>query len=306
MRILMVGAGAVGGYYGGRMLEAGLDVTFLVRPRRQGQLAAAGLVITSPTGDLRCPVPTVLAEAIDRPWDLVILSCKEYDLDGAIAAMRPAVGPATLVLPLLNGMRHLERLDLTFGGERVLGGFCALAVTLDGEGVVRHLSNFHHFVVGARQSGQQTAVEALAALLGPVKAQCRASSDIIQEMWEKWVFLASTAAATCLLRGSIGDIIAGGGGDTMLALLAEAQAVAGSAGHAARPTVLANTTKMLTDGDSTMTASMLRDLEGGGPVEADHVIGDLIRRGTAAGLAMPLFSLAYLHLKTYEARRARG
>ena len=137
MRILFVGAGAVGGYFGGRMLEAGLDVTFLVRPRRQAQLAANGLVIKSQTGDVTVAAPTVLAEGVGKPWDLVVLSCKEYDLDGAIAAARPAVGPHTLVLPLLNGMGHLERLDLAFGPERVLGGLCSIAATLDGDGT-RH------------------------------------------------------------------------------------------------------------------------------------------------------------------------
>ena len=305
MRILFVGAGAVGGYFGGRMLEAGLDVTFLVRPRRHGQLAANGLVIKSQLGDVQLAAPSVQADSIGTPWDLVVLSCKEFDLDGAIAAARPAVGPQTLVLPLLNGMGHLDRLDQAFGSERVLGGLCSIAATMDADGTVRHLNDFHHFVFGARSPGQQAAIDGLAGLLAPVRAQCRASADIIQEMWEKWVFLATLAAATCLFRGSVGDIVTAGGRETILALLDEVQSVAAAAGHAARPEVMERTRAMLTNAGSTLTASMLRDVEAGGAIEADHVIGDLLRRGGVAGLSLPMISLATLHLKTYDVRRIR-
>ena len=112
MKILVVGAGAVGGYFGGRLLEVGREVTFLVRPRRAAQLAKSGLVIKSPAGDVTVSAPkTVAAAALNQAFDLVLLSCKAYDLEGAIAAFAPAIGPGTLILPLLNGLRHLDRLD---------------------------------------------------------------------------------------------------------------------------------------------------------------------------------------------------
>src|SRR5438034_10175659 len=132
MRILVVGAGAIGGYFGGRMLQAGRNITFLVRPRRAKELASAGLVIKSPNGDvtLRNP-PTVQADAIRETFDVVLLSCKAFDLDDAIKSFAPAVGPQTAIIPLLNGMRHLDVLDEKFGKDRVLGGLCGIAVTLD-------------------------------------------------------------------------------------------------------------------------------------------------------------------------------
>jgi 2-dehydropantoate 2-reductase len=116
MRVLVVGAGAIGGYFGGRLLEAGRDVTFLVRPRRAAELAQTGLVIRSKLGDMNLPAPpTVTSDTLRQAFDLVILSCKAYDLDDAMTSFAPAVGPETVILPLLNGMRHLDALEARFG-----------------------------------------------------------------------------------------------------------------------------------------------------------------------------------------------
>src|SRR5260370_19641506 len=132
MRILVVGAGAIGGYFGVGLLAAGRDVTFLVRPRRAAELADAGLVIKSPLGDVTLKNPAaVQADRLTEKFDVVLLSCKAFDLDDAIASFAPAVGPQTAIIPLLNGMRHLDVLDSKFGSECVLGGQCAIAVMLD-------------------------------------------------------------------------------------------------------------------------------------------------------------------------------
>jgi 2-dehydropantoate 2-reductase len=305
MRVLIVGAGAIGGYFGGRLLEAGCDVTFLVRARRAAQLAADGLVIKSPQGDVQLPAPTVLAEAITAPWDLIILSCKAYDLANAMDSLAPAVGPKTMILPMLNGMRHLETLEERFGAEHVLGGLCVIAATLDEQGVIRHLNDLHVLVFGERDGKDSARIKAVAEMLAPAKMQWRSSPQIIQEMWEKWVFLSTLAASTCLLRASVGDIVMAGGVDTLTGLLAEAQSIAEAAGYGSRPEVLDKARAQLTAAGSSLAASMLRDVEKGGPVEVDHVLGDLMRRGQASGLGIPLLKLAHLHLKAYEVRRQR-
>ena len=155
MRFLVVGAGATGGYFGGRLLEAGRDVTFLVRPARAERLAAAGLTITSPAGNVTLPSPpTVLAADLRTPFDVVILSCKAYDLDGAIESFAPAVGPDTAVVPLLNGMRHLDALDARFGADRVLGGSCFISAKLDEGGRIAHVSDIHRLTFGERAGGR--------------------------------------------------------------------------------------------------------------------------------------------------------
>lgn len=308
MRTLVVGAGATGGYYGARLAEAGADVTFLVRPARAERLAAEGLRVMSPRGDLHLPQPkTVGAATLSEagPFDLVILSCKAYDLASAIEDFAPAVGEGTAILPLLNGMAHLDALDARFGAARVLGGSCAIAATLTPEGAIRHMSDLCSITYGERDGGASARIAAVDALMrnGAV-IQPRLSDAIIQEMWEKWVFLATLAGATTLTRAAVGDIVAAPGGEAFIvALHDECTAIAAAAGYAPREKVAAGARAQLTMAGSTFTASMLRDIENHGRIEADHVIGDLIaRRGR---LATPELDHVYTALKAYEARRTR-
>ena len=190
MRILVVGAGAIGGYFGGRMLQAGRDVTFLVRPKRAAELASAGLVIKSPNGDvtLKNP-PTVQADKLTEKFDVVLLSCKAFDLDDAIKSFAPAVGPQTSIIPLLNGMRHLDVLDEKFGRERVLGGLCAIAVTLNEQREVVQLKPMQSLNFGERDGKLSERVRAIAEVFASGITGSVASENIVQEMWEKWVFL---------------------------------------------------------------------------------------------------------------------
>lgn len=305
MDVLIVGAGAVGGYFGGRLMEAGRRVVFLVRPKRRAQLEATGLALKSPFGDYQAPARTLLSAEIDRPAELIILSCKAYDLDGAMDSFAPAVGPDTAILPLLNGLGHLDRLKERFGADRVLGGLCSLAVTLDAEGRVIHMSPMHNLAFGELAGGSSPRADSIAQLMQGANFAWTASDRILQEMWEKWVFLATLAGVTCLMRAAIGDIVAADGLDAITGLLAEAQSVANAAGHAARPEVLDKYRLLLVAPGSTLAASMLRDVEKGGPAEGDHVLGDLLARGRTAGLELPLLTLATTHLKAFAARRLR-
>jgi 2-dehydropantoate 2-reductase len=301
MRILVVGAGAVGGYFGGRLLEAGCNITFLVRPKRAAQLAENGLVIKSRFGNvtLKAP-PTVQASELHRDFDLIVLSCKAYDLDAAIDSFAPAIGPGTAILPLLNGMRHLDLLDERFGAARVLGGQCLISAKLDDRGGILHLNDSHLLTFGEREGNRSPRIDGIAAEIGKAKFELRASSVILLEMWEKWVFLATLAAITCLMRSAIGDIEAAGGARLALDLLEECRSSAASAGFAPR----AGST--VTAPGSLLTASMLRDIEDGAPIEADHVLGDLVRRGDRVlSPDRSLLRLAYMHLKAYESRRNR-
>ena len=212
MKILFLGAGATGGYFGGRMAAAGVDAAFLVRPKRAARLREGPLRIESPMGDLAVPVAAVTADAIGAhgagAYDCVVLSCKAYDLDDAIASITPAVGAQTQILPLLNGMAHLDRLDAAFGADRVLGGLCQIAATLAADGTIRHLNQTHLLVFGARRPDQEPFCAELAREVGRAAFEMRHSDDIVLEMWEKWVMLASLAAVTCLMRATIGDIVA--------------------------------------------------------------------------------------------------
>ena len=309
MRVLVLGAGAIGGYFGGRLLEAGRDVTFLVRPARAARLKAQGLNVTSPRGDIRIAAPpTLQAGEAGASFDLVILSCKAFDLDEAIGSIAPAVGPDTAILPLLNGMRHLEVLERRFGPERVLGGQCVIASTLAPDGRVVHLNDAHSLTYGERDGVRSERIARIERLMDGAGFDAKASTEILLEMWEKWVFLASAAAGTCLMRATVGEIVAAEGGAAFMeGLIEEGRAIARGAGYEPRPAFLERARGMLTAAGSGLTASMMRDLEQGLPIEADHIVGDLIARGreTSPQAARMRLDVAYIHLKAYEARRRR-
>jgi 2-dehydropantoate 2-reductase len=305
MRTLVVGAGGTGGYFGGRLLEAGRDVTFLVRERRAALLAENGLVIRSGVGDVHIPHPPVVtADRLDRPFDLILLSCKAYDLESAMKGFAPAIGPASAILPVLNGMGHLAALDARFGPEHVLGGRCLISSTLDGEGRILHLNEAHMLSYGERDGSRSGRILAIDAALSNAGFTARLTDRILAEMWEKWTRIASIAGITCLMRGSIGDVVAAGGSDLGLQLQDECTAIAAAHGYPLDEVALAQGRAMLTEVGSTMTASMFRDMEQGGAIEAEQILGDLTRAADAVGLAVPLLRTAYIHLKTYEARRA--
>jgi 2-dehydropantoate 2-reductase len=307
VRILVVGAGATGGYFGGRLLEAGRDVTFLVRPGRAARLARAGLEIRSGAGDVTLPSPpTLLAAEVREPFDVVLLSCKSYDLEGAIDASAPAVGPETVVIPLLNGIRHFDVLDEKFGARRVLGGMCQISARLDPDGRIVHRTDLHLLAFGERGGGRSPRVEAIAKVMAGCRFEARTSDVIVLEIWEKWVFLAALAGVTCLMRASIGDIVAAGGSDLAGSLLEECRSIAVAAGWPPRPEFLERARGLVTAAGSPLTASMLGDLEQGARTEADHVLGDLLsRRADAAGADRSLLRVAYTALKAHEARAAR-
>jgi len=309
MKILVLGAGAVGGYFGGRLVQAGADVTFLVRERRAAQLERDGLVVKSPRGDFTQPVAFVREGAAKPEYDLAILACKAYDLDAAIATLAPAVGPQTYVLPLLNGLAHLDRLDAAFGVDRVIGGTCHLAGTLTPEGHVVQLGPLHRIAFGKRPGNDPKGAGALlklAAAFSKTGIEAQLASDILLEMWEKYALLATLAAMTCLMRGSVGDIVATEDGESlMLACLATCEDTARHAGHDPRPDRVAHARRLLTDRGSAFTASMLRDLEAGHRTEADHIVGDMLRRAITAKVPCGILRAAYCHLQAYEARRAR-
>jgi 2-dehydropantoate 2-reductase len=307
MRILVIGAGALGGYFGGCLARAGRDVTFLVRPARAAQLARLGLRIVSPRGDFSVAARTVLAEDLDEPFDLVLLALKAYSLAEAMARFAPAVGPTSAILPVINGMAHMETLSARFGAARVLGGVARISATLDADGRVVQLLPVHDLVFGEPGGGFTDRTAAISAALAGAGFNADASDTIVRDMWEKWAGLAANAGITCLMRSAIGDIVAAPGGrDAILRLFAECSAVAAACGFAPRAPFAEFWMDMLTRPGSPVKASMLRDIERGGPTEGAHVLGDLVSRARDRGVATPVLDLARIHVAAYEAARARA
>lgn len=303
MRVLMLGAGAIGGHYGARLIEAGHEVAFLVRPARAAQLAATGLRVHGGDREFAAPVEVITTVAPDAHYDLAVVSCKAWDLDSAIAAISPAMGAQTRVLPLLNGLRQLDALDAAFGAARVLGGVCHVSLTLEADGAIRQFGRLDRLTFGSR--------DAAAPVPPPLGAGLRSlgegvgeSGDILAAMWEKFSLIAALAGITCLMRGAIGEIVASGeGADLAQRLYAECRETARCCGHPVSSAAAAETERILTTPGSPLKASMLRDVERHARTEAEHILGDLRARALAHALDTPLLAAALAHLRVYEAQR---
>ena len=312
MRILILGAGAIGGYFGGRLVESGADVTFLVRKRRQQQLEEDGLIIKSPVGDAKLAVRTELAGEMHRRYDIVLVTCKAYDLKEAEAAIEPHIEAGAIALPLLNGMAHNDLFRERFGHGRVVGGIAQISTTINAEGEIEHLNSVARLAFGGFADEPnpheiKPLLESLLATTQKAKFTSRLIEPIDQSLWDKWVMLATLAGMTTLMRASVGEIMATKeGAELMAEFLEETTAVATEFEYPPAPDYLKSVKELLFDRKSSFTASMLRDMEAGGRIEGDHIIGDMYRRAHEAGLDAQLLRIAYCHLQAYEARRERG
>ncbi|ARP81643.1 2-dehydropantoate 2-reductase [Bordetella genomosp. 8] len=308
MKILVVGAGAIGGYYGARLLEAGADVTFLVRPRRAALLRERGLRVYSALGDYTGSVRAVTRDALTAAYDLVLLSCKAYDLDDAVADIAPAMSGSAAILPFLNGMSVYDSLDQRYGRARVLGGVAYIATMLEADGAIRHFGANDVVQIGARAPGARGVAEAAYALFARSPGNRALAGEIDQALWNKWVMLASGALMNCLMRGTIADILATQDGrDLMVQAMRECSAVAAAEGHALSDDETQRLGARLLDDKSTWAASMMRDIAQQAPrLEADAIVGDMIVRAERHGIAVPLVRTAYCALQVYAGQRDTG
>jgi 2-dehydropantoate 2-reductase len=303
MRMLVIGAGSTGGYFGGRLAQAGRDVTFLVRPARADHLRAHGLEIVSPHGNLTLRPQLVTAGGIKEPFDIVLLTVKAYSLEAALADLAPAVGPSTMILPVLNGMKHVDVLGARFGRKAVVGCACKVAAVVDAQGRIVQLSPLQQIVYGELDGSSSPRIIDLDAFMQGAGFETRLSMTIARDMWEKWILLATLGSVTCLMRGNVGEIEAASGGlEFVLRMFDEVVAIAKAAGTAPSEGFLVEAKATLTAKGSTFTSSMYRDLLKGRPIEADQIVGDLLVRGGRAGVATPLLAAAYTHLSVYQNR----
>jgi 2-dehydropantoate 2-reductase len=307
MKILVLGAGGTGGCFGGRLAEAGADVTFLVRPRRREQLQRDGLRISGPLGNVQFPVKTVSQEELTPGYDIVLLTCKAYDLESAIAAIAPAMDGKCAVLPLLNGMSHFDRLNERFGSSAVMWGTCIVNAELLDDGVINQSSTLQRIIFGERDRTVTPRAQAFADALALTKVDWELAEDIERNVWEKMSQLSAMAALCCLFRASIGEIVTAPGGPEAIerTLVANIEAVTRE-GFPPRAPAIAFVRGELTDARNPMTASIMRDMEAGRRVESDHIIGFMLNLARKHGVDDTMLSLTYTHLKAYEARRADG
>jgi 2-dehydropantoate 2-reductase len=305
MKILVVGAGSTGGYFGARLAQAGRDVTFLVRPARAARLREDGLRVISPHGDFSITPQLLTASEITGAFDIILLTVKAFALGPALDDIAPAMGSKTMILPVLNGMKHMDAMIARFGAAPLLGGACKVATTLAPEGRIVQLLPLQELAYGELNGENTPRIRALDSFMQNAGFDARLSPVIEREMWEKWVLLASLGGINCLMRDSIGAVAAAPGGTEFAsAFLDECRAIATAAGHPPSAAFDTAARAVLTAPGSSMTSSMYRDLMAGQAVEADQIIGDFLHRAQALGVAAPLLAAAYVNLSIYQTRRA--
>jgi len=302
MRILVLGAGAIGGYYGAELISGGADVTFLVREQRLRQLQTDGLVIEVDGSEAHLAVRSATVVPASETFDLVLMSCKTYDLESAMDAVAPAVAGGALVLPLLNGLEAYERLDDRFGRDKVLGGVAYVAVSLEHDARIRRSAGQDQLLLGARSPAGTPVAGRLLEFLSRRGTSRALSGTIEQELWNKWVMIAAGAAMTCLMRGRVKDILAASEGELLMRrAIHECAAVASASGFPIANVSMRRIEAVLLDAHSLWMASMARDIAAGAPrLESTAVLGDMVRRAQSFSLEAPIVSCAYCHAEVYE------
>jgi 2-dehydropantoate 2-reductase len=305
MRILVLGAGALGGYFGGRLLEGGADVYFLVRPRRAGQLKARGLVVKTQDGEIRRPVRTIQAGELKADYDAVLLSCKAYDLDTAMQAIGPAVTGDCFVAPVLNGVRHIDRLSERFGARHVFGGLTAVNAALTPEGdIVQSPVRVDMTGFGELDGTVSPRVLAFQAAFAAGGMKADASASIMVSMWTKFFAFGSIATIATLMRSRAGAFARTAGAAALMeSVFAEVSSVAAAEGYPPPDAMRAAVRGLYSQSDSNYGPSMLVDVENGAPTEGEHIIGDLVERADKHGLAVPILKAARINLQVYETQR---
>jgi 2-dehydropantoate 2-reductase len=304
MRVVILGAGGVGGYLGARLITGGADVTFLTRDARAAALAAHGLVVKSPLGDFAAPVKVIPAgAALEVAPDVVVLACKEPALAEALDAVTPLLGGETRLLPLLNGVRHLDLLSERYPDTPLLGGIIHGAANLRPDGVIEHLSSFMTVITGPVATASDPVADGVVDRLKAAGVDAYVTHEIRQDMWNKFVFLAAFAGITCLMRANIGTILQTDRGRArILHLLDETRSVGQAEGYEPPEAIMDEYRALLTKEGSTLTSSMLRDIEGGRRTEGAHILGDMLQRARKHELPAPVLAIAAAHVQAYERR----
>jgi 2-dehydropantoate 2-reductase len=308
MRIVILGAGGVGGYLGARLIEAGTDVTFLVREKRASQLMIAGLALTSPLGDFAAPVKVMVAgDAIDSAPDAILISCKEPALAAALEDIAPLLHPETRLVPLLNGVRHLDSIASRFPNTPLIGGIVHGAVDVKPDGVIAHLSPFMTVLMGPVANLSDPMASEIVKQLKAAIVDAHATHEIRQDMWNKFVFLAAFAGITSLMRASIGTILeTDRGRERILGLIEETRSVGEAEGFNPPAALMDEYRTLLTTDGSPLTSSMLRDIRAGRRTEGAHILGDMLARARHHGIVTPILEMASAHVEAYERQLARA
>lgn len=301
MKILIVGCGGIGGYFGARLVEAGVPVTFLARANSAKKLNREGLHLHSSRGNVSVSVQALTKEQLTHTYDLVLLTCKAYDLTQCLEDSRPAVGNSTYVLPMLNGFTHYEKIRQAFPEANLLYGYCNVSAAKDSQGYIQHYNSIHEMTLGSSEAIEDDdTLNQIIALIKQAHFNLRVSKNIEQELWEKFIFINALAGATVLLRGTIGDILTSPyGKEVALQIIDECQSVANAHGFTIRPRANKIIRDAFSQVDSPLSASMLKDIQNNRTIEI-NLISELCDFAAQKNVSIPFMHAVHSQLAVYS------
>lgn len=302
MRIAAMAAGAVGGYFGGRLAAAGHDVSFIARGAQLEAIRNNGLKIESPLGNLHLDKARATADPKEvGPVDVVLFAVKLWDTEIAAELAKPMVGPQTRVITFQNGVDSVERMAPILGADKVVGGSAYIASVIGAPGVISHTSQFAKMVCGRIDGKPDAQLAAFTAAAKEAGIDIAQSDNINQERWEKFIFLVGLSGATGAMRSPLGAILADP--DTRAffqSLMAEVIALAQAKGVTLRPDFLQSRMKFADTAPPGMKASLLHDLERGNRIELDWLAGKVVALGRELGVPTPANDAVYAVLKLHR------
>ena len=299
MKILVLGAGAVGGYFGGRMAEDGMDVTFLVRDKRKKKLEETGLIIKSPKGDLSIRPNLITIDKVESVFDVILFTNKAYDLDEILQSHFP-VKDGSIIIPLLNGYAHMEQLRNKFPNARLFGGIAHIFSTLIDEGEIHHFNDIHSLTFGHLNNADETDGKRFFDSCSSANFSIKYSDDIIVDLWHKWVLITTVAGATTLFNATIGEIASTEHGIAFITdLHDECITIAKSEKIKVNGDDLAQQRRFLSDKKSTWSSSMRRDMVNKSKIECAHIFLELINIADKNNVECPSLKTVMINGEIY-------
>jgi 2-dehydropantoate 2-reductase len=303
MRIAIMGTGGVGGYYGGLLAHSGQDVTFIVRRKPDGAHLTAirekGLQVKSVLGDfLVAPAHATDNPAEVGPVDLILFATKTYHTDEAAQAIKPMVGPDTVVLPLQNGVDAADRIGAVVGIEHLLGGATWLSAAIEAPGVIGQYSQFRRIVLGELDGRKTPRAQQVFNTLNATGATAELSDNIRKVLWTKFAFIASVSALGSLTRVTFGEYRSVRETRAVLTeAITEVAAVARAKGVSLDADVVDNTLAFIDESAPGIKPSMQRDVEAGRVSELESMLGIVVRLSEELSVPTPVMRVAYALLK---------
>ena len=297
MKILILGAGAIGGFFGAHLMKSGANITFLVREKRKDELKKSGINIFSINGELKVN-PKLLDKNISgQHFDVIILTNKSYDLIESIREIKPYVNK-TVIIPLLNGMAHYEILDKEFGKEKIFGGTAYISTAMNNYGAIQQITSRASIKFGPRTKKNISIANEFYEICKETEFECDFSDHIELDLWRKYVLIGATAASTVLFQKPLGEICATTYGKRLIIEIhEECKKIVLSKGYDIGIEATNYNLKLITDKDSLLKASMLRDFESGKKTECEHILGYLIELAKRNNVQCNLIKAAHTRIQ---------